>query len=181
MGMDLTCTPRRRRDEYWRGGALYPDAFRRLWQRLAARRDEGPTEKVLADPRRIRVCVADIIIMAYEADGVALHQSALAASHTYRSVHTSSHMHDGLRWPASPSHLSFFFCLPHTMPFLKAPPGTPPGEAAKPLHLTLGRDRLRSIKRGHPWVFQEVSVCVQGGGMVFAGYPIQAGGGSLED
>ena len=96
MGMDLTCTRRRRRDAYWRGGALYPDAFRRLWQRLAARRDEGPTEKVLADPRRIRLCVADIIIMAYGAGGVATYQSALAASHTYRSVHTFAHARSGI-------------------------------------------------------------------------------------
>ena len=26
----------------------------------------------------------------------------------------------------------------------------------KPVHLTLSKDPVRSVKRGHPWVFQEV-------------------------
>ncbi|GAX83279.1 hypothetical protein CEUSTIGMA_g10705.t1 [Chlamydomonas eustigma] len=29
------------------------------------------------------------------------------------------------------------------------------GETAKPIHLILSKDRVRSIKRGHPWVFKE--------------------------
>eukprot|EP00798_Chlamydomonas_sp_ICE-L_P004156 gene4156-14254_t len=38
------------------------------------------------------------------------------------------------------------------MGFINIAPG------AKPVHLVLSKDRLRSIKRGHPWIFPEVLV-----------------------